>query len=66
VHVYYFLYIIIKIYNNIIMSINYKEKYLKYKEKYFELKNQLGGQPEMSIVPDFSNEGLLRLVVECL
>jgi hypothetical protein len=30
------------------MSINYKEKYLKYKEKYLELKNQLGGQPEMS------------------
>ena len=36
------------IYNIIIMSINYKKKYLKYKEKYFELKNQLGGQPEMS------------------
>jgi hypothetical protein len=53
-------------YNNIIMSINYKEKYLKYTEKYLELKNQLGRQPEMSIVPDFSNEGLLRLVVECL
>jgi hypothetical protein len=30
------------------MSINYKEKYLKYKKKYLELKNQSGGQPEMS------------------
>jgi hypothetical protein len=30
------------------MSINYKEKYLKYKKKYFQLKNQSGGQPEMS------------------
>ena len=27
---------------------NYKKKYLKYKEKYLELKNQSGGQPEMS------------------
>ncbi len=42
------MYIIIKIYNNIIMSINYKEKYLKYKKKYLELKNQSSGQLEMS------------------